>query len=149
MRYAIMGHDVIKDPARKLSDGLRKRGLLGGRRVAPGSDGTGISGLHCTHHCIDLQTAHYDFLHSLVGPVILADDDRVPLSAIWGPAGDFEMLLPPSGVHIIPKGSAIVLRATYKHGGGRRVNGEKRVFAHIIDEGKLPTNIYGEGGVSI
>ena len=149
LRYPI--HDrsvVIQGPCTTLSEGLAKWGLLGGRRVRPWPDGKGVGGLQCTTKCKVHQHPHYDFSSKVVSAVVMADNDRVPLSCVWGPAGRFEMLL--DGVErIVPHGWAVVLRADCEHGGGKRVDGKKRFFAHVIDEGKLPTNIYDKWGNSI
>lgn len=118
---------------------------LVGRRRMPCN---GVYGIRCEVGA-PVQTGHNDYKRDVVGPEVLASDDDVPLSLVWGPAAPFDMLLGGTTVELggtvvrVPRGWACVLRADCDHGGGGFVSDAMRVHMYLPRHaGQLPQCIY-------
>ena len=69
----------------------------------------------------------------------------MPLSAIWACSGDFKLVREGGDLIEVLKGSMVVFRGDFYHGGGGHVTPEFRVHAYVCRKGVQPPRYISTG----
>ena len=65
----------------------------------------------------------------------------MPLSAIWACSGDFKLVREGGDPIEVERGSMVVFRGNFRHGGGGHVTEEFRVHAYVCRKGVHPPRV--------
>ena len=87
------------------------------------------------------QEVHVDWPKS----AFEAELASMPLSAIWACSGDFKLVREGGDPIEVLKGSMVVFRADFYHGGGGHVTPEFRVHAYVCRKGVQPPKYISTG----
>ena len=116
---------------------LEEAGLLGGEMNVPS---TGVYGIRDTVGT-GPQEVHVDWPKS----AFEAELASMPLSAIWACSGDFKLVREGGDPIEVLKGSMVVFRGDFYHGGGGHVTEEFRVHAYVCRKGVQPPRYISTG----
>ena len=119
---------------------LEEAGLLGPDSHVPSTAVYGIRDTVGTGP----QLPHVDWPKS----TFEAEQASMPLSAIWACSGDFKLVWEGGDPIEVLKGSMVVFRGDFNHGGGGHVTPEFRVHAYVCRKGVQPPKYISTGVAS-
>ena len=120
---------------------LEEAGLLGGEMIVPS---TGVYGIRDTVGT-GPQVVHTDWPPS--AEILAAEPASMPLSAIWACSGDFKLVREGGDPIEVQRGSMVVFRGDFRHGGGGHVTEEFRVHTYVCRKGVHPPRYITTPGV--